>query len=176
MNMNYKVKITSSKNDHFVKDGVLFAKPTGAIPMVGKDNKLFISYDLGLSIVVPAGVIGLILPPNNSSMFSVAQTGNFILMPGTHEKVSIEYKTNTDAIPRVFEKDEICAQILFLTVGDISFENVIEEETKDTAISDGVIDQVVADDSADGGAATAPTNNEYIEKESESTPETPIKE
>lgn len=126
--MNYKVKISSVKNDHFIKDNVLFAKPKGATPMSGKDNKMFIVYDLGLKITVPNGIIGLILPPNNSSMYSVAQTGNFILMPGNHDNVSIEYKINTDAIPRVFEQNEVCAQILFLSVGDISFESIVEEK------------------------------------------------
>lgn len=146
MNMNYKVKISSSNNVHFTKDGVLFAKPIGATPMIGKDNKMFISYDLGVGITIPVGVIGLILPPNNASMFSVSQTGNFILMPGVHEKVTIEYKINTDAIPRVFEKEEVCAQILFLTPGDIEIENEVIEDEKRAGKDESSINTISEDE------------------------------
>ena len=126
MNVN-KIKIISSKNDYVIKDGVLFAKPAGATPMVGKDNRMYLSYDLGFKLVIPTGMIALILAPNDASKYSVAQCGNFMLLPGTHETVNIEYKINTDAIPRVFEKDEVCAQILFISTASVEFENIIEE-------------------------------------------------
>lgn len=123
-----KIKIISSKNDYIIKDGVVLAKPAGVTPSVGRDNKMYISYDLGLKLVIPNGMIALILPPNESSKFSVYQSGNFVLLPGTHDQVSMEYKINTDAVPRVFEKDEICAQIIFISTHGIEFETVIEED------------------------------------------------
>ena len=125
-----KIKVISSKNDYVIKDGVLFAKPAGVLPAVGKDNRMYLSYDLGIKLVIPNGVIAFVMAPNESSMHSVVQSGNFVLLPGTHEKVSIEYKINTDAIPRVFEKDEICAQIVFLNSTTSTFETIIEEAEK----------------------------------------------
>jgi len=123
-----KIKVISSKNEYVIKDGVILAKPAGVTPSVGRDNKMYISYDLGLKLVIPTGMIALILPPNESSRFSVYQSGNFILMPGTHDNVIMEYKINTDAVPRVFEKDEVCAQIIFISTSNVEFETVIEEE------------------------------------------------
>lgn len=123
--ISYKIKVYTTENKHHTKDGVLFAKPVSAAPMVGKDNKMFLSYKLGMDIEVPAGMIGLILAPNESSIYSVSQTGNFVLMPGLNKDVTIEYKINTDSIPRVFEQDEVCAQIVFLSTASVQFETVI---------------------------------------------------
>ena len=129
-----KVKVISEKNNFVIKDGVIFANPDGATPTVAMDNRMYIIYDLGIKLVIPTGMIALVLPPNNSSRFSVSQSGNFVLLPGVHEKVSIEYKINTDSIPRVFEKDEQCAQIVFISTEQAQFETEIvtnEAEAKE---------------------------------------------
>ena len=139
-----KIKVISKKNDYVIKDGVIFAKPAGVTPAMAKDNRMYLVYDLGLKLVIPKGCIALILPPNESSKFSVSQTGNFVLLPGEHESVSIEYKVNTDAIPRVFEKDEVCAQIVILDTANVEFETIVEEDDKLEAEmgNPGVIDAV----------------------------------
>ena len=128
---SYKIKVYTSENKHVTKDGVLFAKPVSAMPFAGKDNKMFLSYKLGMDIEIPAGMVGLILPPNEASSFSVSQTGQFILMPGLNKDVTIEYKINTDSIPRVFEQNEICAQIVFLSLSAVDFETVIVKATQE---------------------------------------------
>ena len=133
------IKIVSTKSDYFVKDGVIFAKPANAYPNVGKDNKMYLAYDLGFKLTIPSGVIAMILPPNDASKYSVFQSGNFVLLPGVHDSVTIEYKINTDAIPRVFEQQEICAQIVFLSTKELEFESIVEEikeETKDGVSAD----------------------------------------
>jgi hypothetical protein len=124
MKMN-KIKVISEKSNFVIKDGVIFANPSGATPAIAMDNRMYVSYDLGIKLIIPTGVVALLLPPNNASRFSVSQTGNFVLLPGVHENVSIEYKVNTDAIPRVFEKDEQCAQIVFVSTEQMQFETEI---------------------------------------------------
>ena len=138
------IKIVSTKSDYFVKDGVIFAKPANAYPNVGKDNKMYLAYDLGFKLTIPSGVIAMILPPNDASKYSVFQSGNFVLLPGVHESVTIEYKINTDAIPRVFEQQEICAQIVFISTKELEFESIVEE-TKEDAKEDVSVDSVKYD-------------------------------
>jgi len=129
MNKN-TIKVISKKSDYFIKDNVLFARPVGALPLIAKDNRMYLAYDLGINLVIPTGMIALVMAPNDSSKYSVTQTGNFVLLPGTHENVTIEYKVNTDAIPRVFEQSETCAQIVFVQTNSLTFETEIIEDVK----------------------------------------------
>ena len=150
MNMN-KIKVISEKNNFVIKDGVIFANPNGATPAIAMDNRMYVIYDLGIKLVIPTGVVALLLPPNNASKFSVAQTGNFVLLPGVHENVSIEYKVNTDSIPRVFEKDEQCAQIVFISTEQVQFETEIvvnETETKDS-VNESAVDFTSIDEATE---------------------------
>ena len=152
-----KVKVISEKNNFVIKDGVIFANPNGATPVAAMDNRMYIIYDLGIKLVIPTGMIALILPPNNSSRFSVAQSGNFVLLPGVHEKVSIEYKINTDSIPRVFEKDEQCAQIVFISTEQVQFETEIavkDVEATENANTDST-SEVIEDITVDPGEPMA---------------------
>lgn len=129
--MNKTVTIKSTSNNHIVKDGVVYARPAMATPNRSKDNRLFLSYNLGMDLHIPGGVIALIMPPNEASHYSVTQTGMFVLTPGEHKDITIEYKINTDAIPRVFEQEEICAQIVFVSTGTINFDNIVLTPVKD---------------------------------------------
>lgn len=146
-----KIKVISEKNNFVIKDGVIFANPNGATPAIAMDNRMYVIYDLGIKLVIPTGVVALLLPPNNASKFSVAQTGNFVLLPGVHENVSIEYKVNTDSIPRVFEKDEQCAQIVFISTEQVQFETEIvvnETETKDS-VKESAVDFTSIDEATE---------------------------
>ena len=146
-----KIKVISEKNNFVIKDGVIFANPNGATPAIAMDNRMYVIYDLGIKLVIPTGVVALLLPPNNASKFSVAQTGNFVLLPGVHENVSIEYKVNTDSIPRVFEKDEQCAQIVFISTEQVQFETEIvvnETETKDS-VNESAVDFTSIDEATE---------------------------
>lgn len=146
-----KIKVISEKNNFVIKDGVIFANPNGATPAIAMDNRMYVIYDLGIKLVIPTGVVALLLPPNNASRFSVAQTGNFVLLPGVHENVSIEYKVNTDSIPRVFEKDEQCAQIVFISTEQVQFETEIvvnETETKDS-VKESAVDFTPIDEATE---------------------------
>jgi hypothetical protein len=123
------IKVTSKTNNFVVKDNVIFAKPNGVTPMVGPDNRMFIRYDLGLSLFIPNGYIALLLPPNEASTRSLAQSGSFVLLPGAHDVV-MDYKINTDAVPKVFEKDDVCAQIVFINTAAVLIKTEVVEESK----------------------------------------------
>ena len=111
------ILIETTNNSHVEKDGVVSVKSDRLIPVRGMDGRMVLRYYFDCAITVPQGTIGFIVPPNNTSIMSLTQVGQFLLMPGRNAEPCIEYKLNTDAIPAVYEKDDFCASIVFLPIG-----------------------------------------------------------
>lgn len=134
------ISIKTKSNTHSIKDGVLSVKSDRLLPVRGIDGKMVLRYFFDLSLTIPKGVIGLVLPPNELSMLSIDHVGSFIFLPGVIEEPFIDFKLNTDVIPTVLEKEDIVANIIFLNAvldADIKVETIIAEddavETKNNA-------------------------------------------
>lgn len=106
---------------------ILALKCLDILTEVGKDGTLVLIYRTGISIEIPVGYIGLIVPTRLAPIYSLEDAaGVQILNQGYNGEIIARYKVNTSSVPAIFEKGEEFASLLIMpTVEDLTF-NMVE--------------------------------------------------
>ena len=108
-------KISNAAAMPEVKNGIIELKAIDIITEVGRDGRVIIGYKTGLEVLLSDGEIGFIYMPDRAAGNSLyPAAGTQVVKPGDSGELIVRYKTNTDAIPSVFDKDDVCA-VLYVT-------------------------------------------------------------
>lgn len=83
-------------------------------PEVGNDNRVMLTYTSDVSVEIPEGKIGLIYQPFGSEGKSLElASGIKVYNSGQSYNIEARFKTNTDAIPNIYEAgDNFISMIL----------------------------------------------------------------
>lgn len=103
---------------------------------ISKDGRLILCYKPGLSITIEDGFIGLVSQLEDASVKSLIPTiTSQIIYPGVETEISVDFKTNTDSIPNIYEPNEFFCKIDIVPVPEVTirFEELQEEEQKEEA-------------------------------------------
>lgn len=97
---------------------------------VGRDGRLVIIYRTGISITVPTGYVGVLVPTRLAPIYSLDDAAGLqIFNEGYDGEIIGRYKVNTTSVPSIFEEGEEFAKLIFVPILDINLD--IEEYKKD---------------------------------------------
>jgi hypothetical protein len=98
---------------------------------IGKDGRLVLVYKTGMAVIIPTGYIGIISQIEDASIKSLALTiSTPIVYSNDDSELMVEFKTNTDSIPNIYEPNDIFCKLDIVKSEklDIIFEESVEEE------------------------------------------------
>ena len=134
--MEIKVnKLRESAIDPIVKNTVLERYGDKISTEVSKDGRICLVYETGISINIPEGSLGIILPVEDARLYSLEFAGGLnVIMPGSTEEVTVAFKTNTDSIPAIHEPRQMFARIIIVNTNEITLvSSEMEKEGETTA-------------------------------------------
>ncbi len=97
---------------------------------VGKDGRLVLIYRSGLSIEIPEGHIGILVPTKLAPIYSLEDAGGLqVFNAGYKGELIGRYKISTNSVPAVFEKEEEFARLMIIETAklDITIEEAENE-------------------------------------------------
>lgn len=112
---------------------------TGINMEVNPDASPSFIHHSGVSLEIPEGYIGLVLPGNDLASKSYIMSSPGYIVSGVTEEITVKFKLNTTAVPNLYNPGEVFARVLIIkndqdlsytTVEDIKEEG--KEETKET--------------------------------------------
>ena len=96
-------------------------------PEVGNDNRVMLVYSSDVSVEIPEGKIGLIYQPFGSEGRSLElASGIKLYNGGASHTIEARFKTNTDAIPNIYEIGEHFVSMIL--INEEAIELVTEED------------------------------------------------
>ena len=134
--MEIKVnKLRESAIDPVVKNNVIELYSDKISTEVSKDGRICLVYETGISINIPEGSLGIILPVEDARLYSLEFAGGLnVIMPGSTEEVTVAFKTNTDSIPAIHEPRQMFARIIIVNTNEITLvSSEMEKEGETTA-------------------------------------------
>ena len=98
-------------------------------PEVGNDNRVMLTYSSDVSVEIPEGKIGLIYQPFGSEGKSLElASGIKVYNGGKSYTIEARFKTNTDAIPNIYEAGENFISMILINEEIIEL-NIEEDST-----------------------------------------------
>ena len=98
-------------------------------PEVGNDNRVMLTYSSDVSVEIPEGKIGLIYQPFGSEGRSLElASGIKVYNGGQSYTIEARFKTNTDAIPNIYEAGENFISMILINEEIIEL-NIEEDST-----------------------------------------------
>ena len=133
--MEVKVsKLRESAIDPIVKNNVIELHSDKISTEVSRDGRICLVYETGLSIDIPEGSVGVVLPINDARLYSLEFAGGLnVIMPGDTGEVTVAFKTNTDSIPAIHEPKQAFARVIIMNINDITITTAQAEKQEDVA-------------------------------------------
>lgn len=134
--MEIKVnKLRESAIDPVVKNNVIELYSDKISTEVSKDGRICLVYETGISINIPEGSLGIVLPVEEARLYSLEFAGGLnVIMPGRTEEVTVAFKTNTDSIPAIHEPKQMFARVIIVNTNEINLvSSEMEKEGETTA-------------------------------------------
>lgn len=134
--MEIKVnKLRESAIDPIVKNNVIELYSDKISTEVSKDGRICLVYETGISINIPEGSLGIVLPVEEARLYSLEFAGGLnVIMPGSTEEVTVAFKTNTDSIPAIHEPKQMFARVIIVNINEITLvSSEMEKEGEITA-------------------------------------------
>ena len=121
--------------DPVVKNNVIELYSDKISTEVSKDSRICLVYETGISINIPEGSLGIILPVEEARLYSLEFAGGLnVIMPGGTEEVTVAFKTNTDSIPAIHEPKQMFARVIIISTNEIALvSSEMEKEGETTA-------------------------------------------
>ena len=146
--MDIKIKMISDKAIRpTVENNNIKLNCIDLLTEVGRDGRLVIIYRTGISIVVPNGYIGILVPTRLAPIYSLDDAAGIqVFNEGYDGEIIGRYKVNTTSVPSIFEEGEEFAKLIFVPILDINLD--IEEnyedknERKETTAADNNPDEL----------------------------------
>lgn len=120
--MEIKVnKLRESAIVPVVKNNIIELHSDKISTEVSKDGRICLVYETGLSIDVPEGSVGIILPAVDARLYSLEFAGGLnVIMPGDSEEITVAFKTNTDSIPAIHEPKQVFARMIITNINNVT--------------------------------------------------------
>ena len=134
--MEIKVnKLRESAIEPVVKNNIIELYSDKISTEVSKDGRICLVYETGISINIPEGSLGIILPVEGARLYSLEFAGGLnVIMPGSAEEVTVAFKTNTDSIPAIHEPKQMFARVIIVNTNEITLvSSEMEKEGETTA-------------------------------------------
>ena len=136
--MEIKVnKLRESAIDPVVKNNVIELYSDKISTEVSKDGRICLVYETGISINIPEGSLGIILPVEEARLYSLEFAGGLnVIMPGSTEEVIVAFKTNTDSIPAIHEPKQMFARVIIVNTNEITLVSSEMEKEGETTTNE----------------------------------------
>ena len=136
--MEIKVnKLRESAIDPVVKNNVIELSSDKISTEVSKDGRICLVYETGISINIPEGSLGIILPVEEARLYSLEFAGGLnVIMPGSTEEVTVAFKTNTDSIPAIHEPKQMFARVIIVNTNEITLVSSEMEKEGETTTNE----------------------------------------
>lgn len=134
--MEIKVnKLRESAIEPVVKNNIIELYSDKISTEVSKDGRICLVYETGISINIPEGSLGIILPVEEARLYSLEFAGGLnVITPGSTEEVTVAFKTNTDSIPAIHEPKQMFARVIIVNTNEITLvSSEMEKEGEITA-------------------------------------------
>lgn len=134
--MEIKVnKLRESAIEPVVKNNIIELHSDKISTEVSKDGRICLVYETGISINIPEGSLGIILPVEEARLYSLEFAGGLnVITPGSTEEVTVAFKTNTDSIPAIHEPKQMFARVIIVNTNEITLvSSEMEKEGEITA-------------------------------------------
>ena len=136
--MEIKVnKLRESAIDPVVKNNVIELYSDKISTEVSKDGRICLVYETGISINIPEGSLGIILPVEEARLYSLEFAGGLnVIMPVSTEEVTVAFKTNTDSIPAIHEPKQMFARVIIVNTNEITLVSSEMEKEGETTTNE----------------------------------------
>ena len=136
--MEIKVnKLRESSIDPVVKNNAIELYSDKISTEVSKDGRICLVYETGISINIPEGSLGIILPVEEARLYSLEFAGGLnVIMPGSTEEVTVAFKTNTDSIPAIHEPKQMFARVIIVNTNEITLVSSEMEKEGETTTNE----------------------------------------
>ena len=134
--MEIKVnKLRESAIEPVVKNNVIELYSDKISTEVSKDGRICLVYETGVSVNIPEGAVGIILPVADARLYSLEFAGGLnVILPGSTEEITVAFKTNTDSIPAIHEPKQMFARMVIINANEITLvSSEMEKEGEITA-------------------------------------------
>lgn len=134
--MEIKVnKLRESAIEPVVKNNIIELYSDKISTEVSKDGRICLVYETGISINIPEGSLGIVLPVEEARLYSLEFAGGLnVITPGSTEEVTVAFKTNTDSIPAIHEPKQMFARVIIVNTNEITLvSSEMEKEGEITA-------------------------------------------
>ena len=136
--MEIKVnKLRESAIEPVVKNNVIELYSDKISTEVSKDGRICLVYETGVSINIPEGAIGIILPVTDARLYSLEFAGGLnVITPGSTEEITVAFKTNTDSIPAIHEPKQMFARMVIVNTNEITLVSSEMEKEGETTTNE----------------------------------------
>ena len=136
--MEIKVnKLRESAIEPVVKNNIIELYSDKISTEVSKDGRICLVYETGISINIPEGSLGIILPVEEARLYSLEFAGGLnVITPGSTEEVTVAFKTNTDSIPAIHEPKQMFARVIIVNTNEITLVSSEMEKEGETTTNE----------------------------------------